>query len=453
MSVTLFSGRVRPPALRRLLCAAAAAPMLLATAASATPTYSILYNFTDTAAGGDPTQITGHLANPSDPSSWTLFGTTKYGGNIAGTSCGGTGCGTVYQLTPPATGSTSWTPATLYTFNGDTDGANPAAGVAFDQAGVLYGTTLAGGSGIGTGGNGTVFRLTPQAGTGAWTKTVLHRFNTANDAAYLLGGVLIGGDGSLYGTGFEGGKLGGGAIYRLTPPAAGKTAWPEQLLRSFTGYAGGGTPESALIADTSGALYGTVATGAKYSQGAVVKLTPPAAGKIAWVPSILYDFNGPRGSNPTAGLIADTSGALYGTTPAGGANSWGTVFKLAPPASGKTAWTQTVLYSFTGGNDGGVVSGPVIADASGALYGITSQGGDTTCQSGSGCGTVFKLTPPRSAAGRWKLTVLHVFSGPGDGIPYSGVQSGLVMDPGGALYGTTFGGGASNYGTVFKITQ
>jgi len=161
-----------------------------------------------------------------------------------------------------------------------------------------------------------------------------------------------------------------------------------------------------------------------------------------------------NGGNPVAGLIADASGSLYGTTFDGGASGWGTVFKLTPPVSGKLAWSHTLLYSFTGGADGGRVASPLVADVSGALYGITSQGGDTACQPGAGCGTVFKLSPPDHTAGRWRLTVLHTFGGePSDGMPYSGVQSGLIMDASGVLYDTTFSGGTSNYGTVFEITQ
>ena len=456
MTFMFSPGRVRPLAWRRMLraTAVAASPMLLAAAAQAAPTYSVVYNFAGNAAGSGPAQISGHLANPNDPGSWALYGTTEYGGNMGNAACSGIGgCGTVYQLTPPAAGGTDWSAATLYTFNGGADGANSVAGLAFDAAGALYGTTSAGGAGAGRNGNGTVFRLGPPAGTGAWAETQLHRFNTSTDAANLFAGVLIGNDGSLYGTSFGGGKLGGGTIYRVSPPAAGKLAWTEQLLVSFTGYAGGGTPQAPLIADTAGALYGTAASGAVHYQGAVIKLTPPAAGKIAWLPSVLYSFNGTKGSNPVAGLIADAAGALYGTTPGGGATGAGTVFKLAPPAAGKIAWTQTVLHNFTGGADGGGVSGPLIADASGALYGITSQGGDTTCQPGAGCGTVFKLTPPRSAKSGWKLTVLHSFSGGADGVPYSSIQSGLVMGPDEALYGTTFGGGTGGFGTVFRITQ
>ena len=455
MSAVLFSSRVRPLTLRRLLCATAtvAVPVLFTAAASATPTYKILFNFPGTAAGGGPGQIAGHLADPSDPASWVLYGTTNFGGDTTSGPCSG-GCGTVYRLKPAAAAGTDWIAATLHTFNGGTDGAGPVAGVTFDATGALYGTTASGGGIPGGDGNGTVFRLTPRAGAGAWAETVLHRFNTANDATNPFGGVLIGGDGSLYGTGYGGSKQHGGAIFQLSPPASGKRAWPERVLQGFTGFGGGGNPESPLIADASGALYGTLAAGASHFDGAVIKLTPPAAGKITWRPHILFNFNATNGGNPVAGLIADASGSLYGTTFDGGASGWGTVFKLTPPVSGKLAWSHTLLYSFTGGADGGRVASPLVADVSGALYGITSQGGDTACQPGAGCGTVFKLSPPDHTAGRWRLTVLHTFGGePSDGMPYSGVQSGLIMDASGVLYDTTFSGGTSNYGTVFEITQ
>ena len=127
--------------------------------------------------------------------------------------------------------------------------------------------------------------------------------------------------------------------------------------------------------------------------GTVFKLTPPAKGQTAWTETVLYSFcsqpSCSDGVNPYAGLIADKEGALYGTTLAAGvAQLGGTVFKLAPPAKGQTAWTETVLYRFSGGSDGADPFAGLIADKQGALYG-TTIGGGSGCS--SGCGTVFKL--------------------------------------------------------------
>jgi uncharacterized repeat protein (TIGR03803 family) len=180
------------------------------------------------------------------------------------------------------------------------------------------------------------------------------------------------------------------------------------------GGSDGATPLAGLIADNRadnrGALYGTTAGGGTGNNGTVFKLTPPAKGQTAWTETVLYHFTGGSdGSLPYAGLIADNSGALYGTTQQGGSgcppNGCGTVFKLTPSAKGQTAWTETVLYRFTGGSDGATPRAGLFADKQGVLYGTTTVGGG---QSGCpqftalfvGCGTVFKLTPPPVGASR-----------------------------------------------------
>jgi uncharacterized repeat protein (TIGR03803 family) len=184
---------------------------------------------------------------------------------------------------------------------------------------------------------------------------------------------------------------------------------------------------------------------------------------------VLYRFTGGSdGSVPYAGLIADNSGALYGTTQQGGSGcpqdkGCGTVFKLTPSAKGQTAWTETVLYRFTGGSDGASPRAGLFADKQGVLYGTTNVGGG---QSGCpqftalfvGCGTVFKLTPPAKGQTTWTETVLYRFKGAptSDGsVPYGG----LIADNSGALYSTTGVGGTTRRfsrgigdGTVFKLT-
>jgi uncharacterized repeat protein (TIGR03803 family) len=180
-----------------------------------------------------------------------------------------------------------------------------------------------------------------------------------------------------------------------------------------------------------------------------------ASGALAApVETVLYSFTGGSdGSEPVAGLIADNQGALYGTTSGGGSSGRGTVFKLTPPGRGQTAWTETVLYSFTGGSDGAFPAAGLIVDNASNLYGTTvGGGGNDRCA--NGCGTVFKLTPPGRGQTAWTETVLHSFTGGGftggsdGGLPLAG----LIADNGGALYGTTFGGGTIGGGTVFKLT-
>jgi uncharacterized repeat protein (TIGR03803 family) len=178
-----------------------------------------------------------------------------------------------------------------------------------------------------------------------------------------------------------------------------------ETLYSFS-YGSGATPYGVLIADASGALYGTTLAGGAGSgpgSGTVFKLTPPTTAGGTWTESVLYSFTGTTdGANPYYGaLIADASGALYGTTVNGGAAGGGTVFKLTPPTTAGGTWTESVLYSFTSTTDGAKPYGGLIADASGALYGTTPN---------PGSGTVFKLTPPTTAGGTWTARFTVKFS-------------------------------------------
>ena len=202
----------------------------------------------------------------------------------------------------------------------------------------------------------------------------------------------------------------------------------ETVLHSFGATAtDGATPSAGLIMDSSGNFYGTTETGGPNNVGTVFKITPTGT------ESVLHSFGATAtdGTLPFAGLVMDGSGNLYGTTTGGGPHSQGTVFKITP------AGTETILYSFTGGSDGGNPEAGLLMDSGGNLYGTTDQGGS------SDSGTVFKLTPAGNE------TILHSFAGGADG---SLPRAGLIMDSSGNLYGTTYQGGSSNNGTVFKIT-
>jgi uncharacterized repeat protein (TIGR03803 family) len=270
-----------------------------------------------------------------------------------------------------------------------------------------------------------------------------------------------------------------GTVFKLTPPAPGKTQWTEAVLYSFKS-SDGGIPYAGLIFDAKGALYGTTCSGGIFSgfgipcdqvgtnAGTVFKLTPPAPGHTQWTETVLYTFclqPKPQlgcidGANPQAGLILDTSGALYGTTVVGGARGLGTVFQLTPPVGGCTPvspnlWCETVLHSFTGLYDRNPVAG-LICDAKGAngfcdanrgfaLYGTAAAGGASN-------GTVFKLTPLE--------TVLHSFTGLDGSAPHAG----LICDAkdangfcdanrGFALYGTTEGGGLRETARCSSYTE
>jgi hypothetical protein len=177
----------------------------------------------------------------------------------------------------------------------------------------------------------------------------------------------------------------------------GQKTWTKNVLYSFTGGSDGGYPVAGLIFDKAAALYGTTlyggSSGGIPGLGNVFKLMPPASGQIAWTETTLYSFKGlpSDGFYPYSGLIADEQGALYSTTFAGGSGgNAGTVFKLTPPASGQTVWTETILYRFTGGADGGYPYAGLIADKQGTLYGTTFGGGSIAGYPGTGA--VFKLT-------------------------------------------------------------
>jgi uncharacterized repeat protein (TIGR03803 family) len=429
--------------------AIALAALTLARGALAAPVEIVLYGFKGGSDGVNP--LAGLIADKQG----ALYGTTEIGGS--GNE------GTVFKLTPPAEGQTAWTETVLYRFCSQlacSDGSLPSAGsLIADKQGALYGTTAGGGSSN----NGTVFNLTPPAeGQTAWTETVLHRF-TGSDGADPVAGLIANNEGAFYSATASGGTCSAGTVFELTPPAKGQTVWTETVLYSFAGGSDGATPVAGLIADNSGALYGTTRFGGSSGNGTVFKLTPPAKGQTVWTETVLYRFAGGNdGRLPYASLIADNSGALYGTTQRGGSGcpqdyGCGTVFMLTPPAKGQTVWTETVLYRFTGGSDGASPLAGLIADKQGALYGTTAVGGGQSgCPQSAffgGCGTVFKLTPPAKGQTTWTETVLYSFKAGTDGaIPYAG----LIADKEGTVYSTTgIGGNSGNngygFGTVFKL--
>jgi uncharacterized repeat protein (TIGR03803 family) len=408
-------------------------------------TESVLYSFPGNWIGGLPES--GVVLD----SSGNLYGTTWWGGANP-TQCDQSEgmCGTVYKLSPSAGGT--WTETVLHSFSGDANGGRVFKGVVQDSAGNLYGTTAAGGNLSACGGGcGVVFELSPSS-SGHWKETVLHTFSGGTDGAFPFSDLAIDAAGHLYGTTQSGGSLSGcggvgcGVVFRLSKTSTG---WHETVLRAFNFFIDGSTG-TALVLDASGNVYGATSEGANFTNcgegcGAVFKLAPAASGP--WTETLLYTFNGGTdGANPIGGLTFDAAGNLYGTTEqGGGANSAGTVFKLTPTSSGP--WTETQLYSFTGGADGKFPTSALVFDAAGNLYGSTPYGGNEhTCDT-NGCGVVFELSPTTS--GPWTETVLHTFIvGDGDGF----TPSGIVRDAGGNLYGTASDGGSANLGVVFEVT-
>lgn len=317
----------------------------------------------------------------------------------------------------------------------------------------------------------TSLALAPTA-TAATEQTLYSFPSSGRIGCYPEGTLLRDAAGALYGATSLCGAYDSGTLFKLAPPTPDRTRWTVSLLHSFTGYSSGGSPNADLVMDASGAIYGTTEDGGWNFQGTVFKLTPPTPGTPKWKKDVLYFFQdvygGRRdGANPGAGVIMDASGELYGTTNLGGGSSvlgFGTVFKLAPPASGEKKWKETVLHSFTGGADGQNPFSTLATDGTGALYGTTMYGGSGKCVnpmlSTVGCGTAFKLTPPGPGQTRWSKTILHTFTGGIDG----GVPQGkLLLDASGALYGATYQGGSGKCtqlvlgtvigcGTVFKLT-
>lgn len=283
--------------------------------------------------------------------------------------------------------------------------------------------------------------LTMIAPVEAQTFSVLYSFAGPPDGKAPDSTLLLDGSGNIYGITYGGGASYDGTAFKLSP--SGK----ETVLYSF--LAGYGNRPDSLTQDAQGTLYGTTTYGGSYAQGSVFKVDQKGN------ETVLYSFRGGEqsfGFNPNA-LIRDEQGNLYGTTMFGGqaggcfGGGCGIVFKL------DAAGNESVLYTFQGGTDGGYPSGPIVRDVSGNLYGETAYGGDLSCFPPDGCGTVFKLDP----AG--KKTVLHIFTGTrGDGEhPWSGVAA----DNDGNLYGATVEGGTgpnctsaeNGCGTVYKIDK
>jgi hypothetical protein len=325
-----------------------------------------------------------------------------------------------------AASSSAQTLTTLYNFSND--GANQfPIGLIKGPAGTLIGTKQYE--------DGIVFQMIPPAvAGGAWTENILYAFNTSPGAPYEPGGILIQ-SGAIYGAASAGGDACSscGAVFKLTPPATPGDPWTKETLYSFSGADGSGP--SMLVPAANGGFYGITLYGGDGpcvsrktpGCGTVFQLSPPAAAGAPWTETVLYAFQGGADSaNPTA-LITGKNGDLIGTTFPVSESNGGTVFELKPPAPGG-AWTKSVLYRFSGANDGIWPIGNLIQAKDGAIYGACARGGET------GFGTLYQLTPARE--GPWTEQILHTFQGNSDGsTPYSGLMAG----PGGAFFGTTSG--------------
>jgi uncharacterized repeat protein (TIGR03803 family) len=359
-----------------------------------------------------------------------------------------------------------------HTFTGE-DGGMPIAVLVEDWAGNLYGTTSAGGDS----GLGVVFKLDTHN-----TETVLHAFS-GPDGATPYGGLVLDGSGNLYGTTSSGGASGLGTVFKLD------TTGTEIVLHSFTGSPDGANPYAGLVRDTSGNLYGTTENGGVSGLGTVFKID------VTGQESVLHSFAGSPmdGADPKAGVILDAAGNLYGATFSGGTGGRGTVFKL------DTSNAETVVYNFTGGADGGNPFGGLTRDNGGILYGTAEIGGRSIPGKYGCCkGVVFSLTDAMNSSSEKVLytftggrdggtptadlvlyngalygttmsggpghrgtafsvtiangreNVLHGFTGKGDG---ASPHAGLLINPAGAIYGTAEKGGRFKEGTLFEYKK
>jgi uncharacterized repeat protein (TIGR03803 family) len=340
------------------------------------------------------------------------FSPTSFATSSAALSISDNGGASPQTVSLQGTGGSA-TYSVLYTFRGGADGATPLSGVIRDSAGSLYGTA----SGGGAAGAGLVYKL---AATGQ--ESPLYTFTGGNDGWYPYAGVIRDAAGNLYGTTQEGGAAGGGVVYEVA--ATGQ----ESVLHAFTYGSDGGDPESGVIRDSAGNLYGTTEEGGTAGVGVVYEVA--ATGQE----SPLYSFTGGAdGAGAISGVIRDAAGNLYGTATFGGTANWGVVYKL------DEARMQTVLYNFSGGADGGIPVAGVIRDSAGNFYGTTYGGG--TGIGFAGFGVVYKVDMHGNE------TVLYTFTGVADG----GYPNAVIRDSAGNLYGTTGGGGTAGFGVVFKL--
>jgi len=326
----------------------------------------------------------GWSGTGSQDAQGNLYGTTLYGGSGGCVEANLTGCGVVFRLTRYGG---NFVVNVLYNFQGGHDGAGPQ-GIVMDAEGNIFGLTGYGGrgdclSGLGC---GTLFELTPTQ-SGFWDETVLYRFTGGTDGGVPVGYPLKDAHGNLYGVTYQGGVVDGkcadgcGTVFALERRSM---RWQETVIYDFLGLTDGAFPSAGLTSDKLGNLYGTTYFLGLYGYGTVFELSRSGG---TWIQSTLWALgNGSDGQFPDSNVVFDSAGNLYGTTIQGGEYGWGTVFELTPSADGN--WTESLLHSFLlGANDGNSPFAGVTLAADGTVYGTTVQGG------ADGDGTVFELTP------------------------------------------------------------
>jgi hypothetical protein len=368
-------------------------------------TETVLWNFSNNGTDGFEPEMWG--PGLAVDSQGNLYGTTLAGGLYSQ--------GTAWELSPPATAGGAWTETIIWNFGNPavTDGIEPTSGLTIDKNGNLFGTTSAGQTPSGNF-NGSVYELSPPAGmSGTWTETILKTFsdtgpgNPVLDGFQPFAGVIGDGSGDLFGTAAAGGSNyvdgPGGVLFEISAGGGYSVLW------NFGGTYGpnnvddGADPMSGLLMDKQGNIYGTTAEGGTTAEftsgingvGTVFELSPPGVGGGSWTESVLHNFSGGAsdGEFPMSGVVTDPSGNLYGNTEYGGPFNappyhGGTVYKLTPPAMAGGSWGETILWDFGNGNDAAVPWGGMAMDPIGNLYGTSLDGGSF----GEGAnGTVYEI--------------------------------------------------------------
>jgi hypothetical protein len=338
---------------------------------------TVLYNFKGLHDGGSP------VGNLIIDAKGDLYGVAEQGGNSVCSSVLGAGCGVVFRLVHSKKG---WKYSVIHEFADD--GAYPSAGVVFDPAGNLYGTTQFGGDFFC--GCGIVYQLKLGAG-GKWTENTLYNFlgisRGGSDVSFPGSDVFVDANGNIFGTGTGGGDAncndGCGGVYELV--AQGDGTYQERVLHVFIGGRDGAVPFGGVLLDSQGNVYGTTVEGGgnacqRFGCGTVFELNKSEGYKS----KIILRFTGENGLNPVADLYLDSAGNFYSTTAGGGAFDSGIAFGLGFSAH---KWTETVLYSFGNGTDGASSWASLTPDGKGGFFGTTRGGGT------NGAGTVFQLLP------------------------------------------------------------
>lgn len=397
------------------------------------PSLTVLHTFQNSPADG--LGVNGQLIVDS---SGNIYGTTISGGP---SSCENmnlpAGCGIVFKLAPPVSGSGPYTETILHSFEGGADGANTQATIIPIPGGSWWGTTLFGGS-AGTG-YGTIYELNPVSGSAnwnykvlirfsdatgtpnvpennityyqgklytttqnggqfgnygsvielvnqgsSWTYNVLHSFDGA-DGAYIQGALAVDTTtGIFYGVAQNGGIANHGTIFQLIPPPAGSTTWTFNKLYDFTGGADGGYIYGSPVFGPNRVLYGVAERFGEYGKGTMWTMTPQAGG--GWAFNVIHQFGSTAsdGATPVSNLVVTSAGVIFGTTEYGGTNNLGTLFVYKPNSSG--GYNETILWNFTGGADGErPYAAPTLINAN-TIIGSCSLGG------AAGAGTVWQVT-------------------------------------------------------------